>query len=235
MTIAATTSLSRAFTLMEVMLAVVIFSVVVVAMNAVFFGAMRLREKTAASVEEALPLQQTLAILRADLQGIVLPGTNNVNGPLKSLGTTVGVNQQGTGPDIFTSTGVIDDYTPFGAVQKVTYYLKSPTNGIVVGRGKDLYRAVTRNLLATTQEVPAEQGLMNDVEQIQFFYYDGSQWKETWDATTDTAVLPRAIKVQLQLATQATGVSMRDRTPVEMIVPIVVQPSTNTTTTAQTE
>jgi len=41
----------EAFTLIEIMLAVAIFAVVLAAINGVFYGAMRLRAKTAAAVE----------------------------------------------------------------------------------------------------------------------------------------------------------------------------------------
>src|SRR4051794_21731005 len=63
------------FTLLELLLAVAIFGIVLAAINTVFFSAMRLRNKTVAAIQEALPLQQTLTLIKHDLQGLVVPGT----------------------------------------------------------------------------------------------------------------------------------------------------------------
>src|SRR4051812_27608323 len=63
-----------AFTLLEVMLAIVIFSIVLAAIHTVFYAAVQLRNKTTQAVEQAIPLQQTLAIIKRDLANIVLPG-----------------------------------------------------------------------------------------------------------------------------------------------------------------
>ena len=63
----------RGFTLIEVLLATAIFSIVLVAINVVFFAALHLRQRTTAAVDGALPLNQALAILRKDLQNTVAP------------------------------------------------------------------------------------------------------------------------------------------------------------------
>src|SRR5437773_2006618 len=73
----------RAFTLLELLIAVAIFAMVLLAINGVFYGAMRLRTKTSRMVEASLPIQQTVAILKRDLQGIVVPG-GMLSGSLKS-------------------------------------------------------------------------------------------------------------------------------------------------------
>ena len=52
----------RAFTLLELLLAVMVFSVVVLSLHYVFHGALRLRNKVVAALEESLPLQQALAL-----------------------------------------------------------------------------------------------------------------------------------------------------------------------------
>src|SRR5437763_10545402 len=62
------------FTLLELLIAVAIFAVVLAAINGVFYGAMRLQRSSSRSVEESLPIQQALAIIKRDLQGLVAPG-----------------------------------------------------------------------------------------------------------------------------------------------------------------
>jgi type II secretion system protein J len=226
--VGATTANRRgsAFTLLELLLAVAIFGIVLAAINTVFYGALRLRNKTTAAIEESLPLQQTLALMKRDLQGLMVPGT--LAGPLQTAqasGMTSQQQQQG-GTVFFTCTGAMDDVVPFGDVQKITYSLKAGDNR---STGRDLVRVVNRNVLGT-QEQLLEQWLMGGVENLQFLYYDGNAWKDSWDSTTadtvtgKTNMLPKAVKVQIQLA---ANVGDARKLPAEMVVPILVEGRTN--------
>src|SRR6266571_3956497 len=62
---------ARAFTLIEVLLAVSVFAIVLIAINTVFYSALRLRATTARVLDQSAPLQQTLIVLRRDLHGAV--------------------------------------------------------------------------------------------------------------------------------------------------------------------
>src|SRR5437879_6245089 len=64
---------SPAFTLMEMLLALAVSAIVVAAIGGVFYSALRLRERTAAAVDQAAPLRQALAVIRRDLQGVLPP------------------------------------------------------------------------------------------------------------------------------------------------------------------
>src|SRR5437660_12636114 len=75
------------FTLLELLIAISIFAMVLTAINGVFYAAMRLQSKTSRSVEEGVPLQQAVGVLKRDLQGIVLPG-GVLGGSLQSGTTT---------------------------------------------------------------------------------------------------------------------------------------------------
>jgi prepilin-type N-terminal cleavage/methylation domain-containing protein len=90
---------ARAFTLIEVLLAVGIFAIVLFAINTVFFSALKLERATSRIVDARAPLNQAFAILRHDLQGAVQPMTNSTllprnfttggrSGPLASSATT---------------------------------------------------------------------------------------------------------------------------------------------------
>ena len=225
--------------MIEVLLAVGIFSIVLLAIHLVFYGAVRLRNKTATEIEEALPLQQTLTLLRRDLSSLVLPG-GVLSGELQTTPTTgTQLGQTGSAPlattaadlpgqsspAFYTTTAAIDDLYPWGEVQRVSYFLAVPTNRTV---GRDLFRSVARNLLPTLEEQPEEQWLMGGVESILFYYYDGQQWQETWDSTTATNQLPGAIKVAIQLAS-TESLPTTSRAPVELVVPILVRAGTNQT------
>jgi type II secretory pathway component PulJ len=229
---------THSFTLIEVLLAVVVFSIVLVAIHLVFYGSIRLRNKTTLALDNAAPLRHTLTIIKRDLANLVVPG-GTLSGQLQSTPTVGGqpgqsqpgsltalggVGQGQTSPEFYTAVGILDDTVPWAEVEKVSYYLADPTNNTL---GKDLFRTVTRNLLPTLEEQPLDQWLMGGVQGIAFYFYDGTQWRDSWDSTTETNQLPPAIKVQLQLAVEDAAQAQRPL--IELVVPLVAQARTNQT------
>ena len=223
------------FTLLELLLAVLVFSIVLGAIHVVFFSAFRLRNRTADAIERSLPLQQALTIIKRDLANIVPPG-GPLSGALQSTptistsGSMSGSLNRQNGPHFYTATGILDDNAPWGEIRRVSFYLAPPTND---APGLDLYRSVARNLLPITQDETDDQFLMNGVEAISFQYFDGNAWRDTWDSTqADSATgltnnLPRAIKLELQLYSERSSFGMP--APVQLIVPVVVLARTNAT------
>jgi len=225
---------SFGFTLLELILAILVFAIVLSAIHVVFFTALRLRNRTSEAIERALPLQQTLGIIKRDLANLVPPG-GTLSGQLQSAPTTTATGSsvsRANGPQFYTTVGLVSDSQPWGEIERVTYVLGTPTNDAA---GMDLYRSVTRNLLPATQDVSDDQFLMGGVDAITFQYYDGNNWKDTWDSTQADAVtgltnnLPRAIKLSLALHTDAQ--SLGTPAPVELIVPLPVLARTNVITT----
>lgn len=231
-----------AFTLIELLLAMVLVGLVLAAIMGVFYGAFRLRAQTVALVEQGLPVQRALSILRQDLAGMVLPGgilsSNLLTDDSSSLAAVRG---QRVSPPLFTSNGLSTDLEPWADIQCVTYYLRPPTNQFGVN-GLDLFRMVNRNLLPLNTDIPREEWMMSGVERVTFSYYDGTQWKTSWNSTNDVTTLPTAIKVEIQLApaleVAANGVrktSGRQVRPViELISPIFLTPVTNTSVSSST-
>jgi type II secretory pathway pseudopilin PulG len=210
--------------LVEVILAVAISAIVLVAIGGVFFSAVRLREKTSATLDAALPATQALAILRRDLQGTVGP-YNVLAGDFKcgaqTMGVTMGLGSaSGLGLDFFTSTGAINDNEPWGDIQEVYYQLKDSADRNQAG--KDLVRYVNRNLLATSMPTPDEQWLMGNIDSVQFECYDGTQWRNTWDTSMGDTNLPTAVRVSIQLMAEP-GVDARNLHPLGIVVPLVTQ------------
>ena len=223
---------TRAFTLIEVMIAMAVFAIVMAAINGIFWGALRLRNKSVESIDAAMPKERALAMMRNDLANIVPP-----SGRFFSAFTTIGATTNANGmavnnmpgqnsPEFTTTGGVIDDNTMWGDVQRVSYQLQLSTNDTA---GKDLYRTVKRNLTPAVQQTSDQQPILTGVQSIFFYYHDGSIWKETWDSTNETLILPRAIKVQLQMASQERG--RLAPPPVELTVSLI-DAGTNSTQVA---
>lgn len=221
-----------AFTLIEVILAIAIFAIVLVAMNTAFFAAVRLRQKTSDALESSRPLNQGLALLRRDLQNAVPPG-GVLKGDFRSGGAGGGagsrssattgkgavvntLGSQNPGLDFFTATGALGDDAPWGDIQEVNYQLMDPLDS-AHSYGKDLVRTVNRNLLATATQATEVQRLAGNIENLDFSYFDGTQWRDTWDTGSGDTGLPLAVRVSVQLAS-SEGPSRGITQPLQMVV-----------------
>lgn len=222
----------HAFTLIEMVLAIGVAAIVLIAVNAVLFAALRLRDATADMVDAATPVDQAVTFLRRDLQCVVTPtnGTTKVLSGDFRVGnvTSLGVPEP-VAIEMFTATGTLSVNAPWADIQRVTYELKQPTDRNAVG--KDLVRSVVRNLLTMTTPDVQDQLMLSGVENIKFTCFDGALWQDTWDTTGMTSVntnLPLAVRVDIQM----TGNSGASAQPIEIIVPIDSRSRTNAVLTA---
>jgi len=213
------TNKANAFTLIEMILAIGVAAIVLIAVNAVFFTSLHLRDDTSDMVDAATPIDATVTFLKRDLQCVVTPtnGTSKVLSGGFRVGdgiTSVGVSDP-VAIEMCTATGALSDSQPWGDIQRVTYELKNSTTAGAAGR--DLYRSVSRNLLAVSTPTVDDQLMMRGVASVKFSCYDGAIWQDAWDTTSASAVntnLPTAVRVTIQMAGKA------DAQPVEIVVPI---------------
>jgi type II secretion system protein J len=224
------TNNKRAFTLIEMILAIGVAAIVLVAANAVFFTALHLRNTTSDAVDAATPVDQALSILRRDLQCAVTPQANGIMSGGFRIGnvTSTGISDP-VAAEIYTATGALSQNNPWGDIQRVTYELKNSNRGAA---GSDLYRSVTRNLLTTATPDVEDQLMIRGVQSVQFSGYDGMQWIDAWD-TTDTSSANTNLPVAVRVDIQFTGYD-KNTSPIEILVPIDSQSRTNTTSTAGT-
>jgi prepilin-type N-terminal cleavage/methylation domain-containing protein len=215
----------RAFTLVEILIAISIMAMVLVSIQAAFFGALKLRQHTIDNLDSRQPTEEALQIIQHDLANLVISTNGVIIGPLQSINQTNLIPGQ-VGPDFYTSGGELDGMSPWGNVEKIDYLLTPATNG-TPGPGQDLVRAITRNLLPISQQpMPEEnQTLLNGVQSLTFLYYDGTQWDQAWDTTQQTN-LPQAIKVQIVMTPRA-GSAVLGNPPIELVVPIDTLLNTN--------
>ena len=209
------------FTLIEVLLALGICAIVLVVITSVFAGALRLQERASQNLDESLPIERAMNLLRRDLKNAVPPG-GMLAGPMQS-GSLEGGMDAGDGIQIYTTTGLITPTAPWGEIQMVTYGLQSPADSSS-SPGKDLVRTVTRNLLSTTTPDEDDQFIASGVQSMSFSYFDGQNWLDTWDDTTETN-LPVAVRVSLQLAPK--NATQTAPAPIQLLVPLMAQVYTN--------
>jgi type II secretion system protein J len=212
------------------LIAISIFSILLVAIHTVFYTALRLRNTTVESLEASLPQEQALNVIQHDLVNIVTTTNGVFLGPLQTTNPTNTLPDQ-IGPHFYTTGGELDGMVPWGNVEQIDYLLSQPTNGNR-GPGRDLIRAVTRNLLPVTQlpQPDEKHALLSGVQNLTFLYYDGTTWQPQWDTTQQTN-LPTAIKVQIQMAAQPGQTSRT--APLELVIPMDVLLTTNPITGLQ--
>jgi len=206
-----------------------ICAIVLVAVNAVFATAIRLRDRTSAGVDEGLPIERTMELLRRDLKGAVGPRgflAGDFKCGTQAVGATMGLSGEagGAGLDFFSATGSIGEDAPWGDIQEVLYELKAPVDRNQ--GGMDLVRCVNRNILAVTTQVPEIQPLLSHVETVQFDCFDGSQWRDTWDTSSGDTNLPSAVRIRIQLLAKP-GEDASKKPPLEMLVPLITVTRTN--------
>ena len=181
-------------------------------------------------IEQTIPSNHVASMIKADLQGTLVPSG--------TLAGQITGTSQGSGNSqlqVYTTTGIVDAVPPLGNVlpppwgdiQKVSYYLKDSLSA-TRSNGKDLIRAITRNLLASGEPDLFEQAVMSGVSLLTITYYSGLSWHDSWDATAQDTPVPQAVKVEIDFAQQTSKDPARS--PIEIVVPLTMQAGTNTTT-----
>lgn len=211
---------------MEMILAIGVATLTLLAATMVLFTSLHLQSDTAAITDAAGPMDNTVEYIKRDLAGCVTPtnGTSKVLSGGFRAGNGV-VSQGISGAiqvEMCTTTGALSDRQPWAEIQRVAYGLKAPSDAGATGQ--DLYRYVVRNLLTFNQPEVEEQFLLSGVASLNVTCYDGATWQAAWDTTSTMSVntnLPLAVKVQLKLA----GNSRSE--PIQIVVPIDAVARTN--------
>lgn len=193
----------QGFTLVELIIAVVVFSVLASIMYPALHGVLSKREILQVEMERTASLQKAMLILQTDFEQLRLRGIRDQFGDTKDPFYT------------HTSGGEIAlEFTRGGQSNP----LKQTRSSLIrVGYGlkeEKLIRYQWRVLDRAQDSVPVEVALMEDVSGVSFkFLADGDSWSETWPAAkspsaslpgnpnpdqTDQAALPKAVEVIIE-------------------------------------
>ena len=186
----------QAFTLIEVLFATLAFSIVLAAINSVFYTSIRLRERVTQKESIFKPRIHALELIKQDLRATFFSEGMRANRffaePLSGSATNADQLQ------FFTSSGQTREEAPWSDVQMVEYYLAPTLDPRKDPNSLDLVRAVTRNILTSTYQPPIEQRLVNGLSSFNLNFFDGEIWQETWDSELQDPGLPKAVQIYLE-------------------------------------
>ena len=210
---------------MELILASAMISVVAVSLFATLRVAFKARDRALATVGPARAAEVAIDLLRRDLES-ALPPTGVIAGSfigdagLEAGGTSVVefyavsgptpgmLARQAPGGGGLTGSPAAApwdrrDATLAGGVRRVRLLVRQAVAGNGVDPAADtgmvLVRQTTQNVLAAAEPVPEEEILCRGVRGFYLRYFDGTQWLDVWDSTTQGNTLPQAIELTLDM------------------------------------
>lgn len=108
-------------------------------------------------------------------------------------------------------------------VREVTYSL-APQPNDTTGTLFILQRSIITNLLAPEAPTPVVDNLCDNVLALNFQYFDGTNWWNSWDSTQQGNTLPTAVQVTLQLQPPVIGQPDPNNPPTPYVVVRVFEP-----------
>jgi type II secretion system protein J len=191
----------RGFTLLEVILAMLMASLLAVGMYQAMHVAFGARKTALTASDPVRAVAIAADLVRNDLQSVP-PPTGILAGPFQ------GTHQSGpNGSDndnltFYTIAADPSASNPQNATQDNP--LSEGIRKVELGIRSDaqppaLVRRVTRNLMPGQEAKVEEEILARDVRGLSLRYFDGSNWQTDWDSTTVGDVLPLSVAVTVEL------------------------------------
>lgn len=219
-----------AFTLIEIAMALAGAAIVLAAVFGIFSKAVQLRNAATERTRESRVQARALNVLRQDLRNALFSG-----GVLAAQLTGSATSPDSSFPGYlkFTATNARmageAEETLAADIQEVTYSVATDPDSADRTAGR-LIRTARSNLLSTATEEPNEETLLPGVDGIEVAFYDGQDWKPSWEVTEEERTLPKAVRVRVQLAAPAPGETAP--APLEVLVPWTTQPAIDPPATA---
>ena len=209
------------FTLMEVMFATMAFALILLVMQMTFSGALGLRNRMQKRVDQQAALTLAMSVMKRDLENMIVTGGLMAEGIFcGEMGSPDMPNDQ---LEFYSTTAVVSDQLPWGDVQKVGYLLGvDPMQTVTTNLGQALMR-MSRNALPleANEEAPVETLMLDNVRSLQFEFFDGLEWLQTWDSTVNEPAVPLAVRAMVEVFTDNPNPTGRQTRIWEVLVQIL--------------
>lgn len=185
---------NRGFTLLELLLAMTMMTIIAASLYTSMSIGFKARESAERVVQEGRSLEIAVELIRGMLASAMVP-TGIMAGEFE------GEDENGDeGYDADTLTFYTADYNPVedelaGDIEKVEICMseREDTDEPVI------VRKVTTNLLSPKTLDPEEEILCGNVRSLNLRYYDGSDWQDDWDSSDNDDELPEAVEITIVL------------------------------------
>ena len=187
----------EAFTLLEMLVALALMGIVAVSLYASLRIGFKARESVRSALEPVRRTQLALDLVGADIRA-ALPPAGVLAGEF--IGQNL-VGDNGQDSDVLVlhvSSSVAPSEGSVCGTTKIELALSLPTGE----SGPALVRRVTTQLLAPETPEPREEVLCRNVSRLNIRYFDGSDWLDVWDSTTQNNLLPLAVEVAMEVKLQ---------------------------------
>lgn len=193
-----------AFTLIEMITALLMVAMLAGSMYASLRIAFRAQAAAEAAVEPARTADVAMELLRDDIQNAFPPSTTE-NQILKVFIGTDATDARGADADtleLCTTADAKEHAAANGELKQVILKVNAPANT----SDHILVREVARNLLTNgTEPRWDEEIICRGVAGFNLRYFDGEAWQDSWDSNTSFIPLPLAVEVTLQLDRPTAG------------------------------
>ncbi len=193
---------NRAFTLLELLVAMTLMVAAASCLYTALYTGFRAQRSARAAIEPTETAINAIELLKQDISGVVPP-----DGTLAGafLGTdSAGIRGVEADSVSFYTThlyGSTDQ--PAGGLEQVELLLEEDAD--TDDGTYRLIRRATTNLLPLKTAESEEQILCRQVVSLNYRYYDGNDWVDQWDSTADANSLPRAVEIDIQIAHKDTS------------------------------
>jgi len=188
--------LHSGFTLLEVLIAMTLMAVISMSLYSSMYVAMKSKKSIEQAIGPYRYLNPTFDFLQKDL-ACALPPSDVLAGVFQGVdGSIAGT----AGADIllfFTSNYIPGEDEIACDIAQTEYFLESRDGW----EDSVLVRRQTTNLLSPKTVEGISEVICRGVKSFNLQYYDGYEWLDTWDSTTQDNMLPAAVAINLIVKT----------------------------------
>ena len=189
-----------AFTLLEMLVAMTLMSVLAGSLYASLHIAFTARRSAVSAIEPVRAAQLAIELVREDIES-ALPPTGILAGAFYGQDLTDSAGRDADALLFYSSALGPEAAEGTGDITRIELAFVSPPDATE----RVLVRRSTTNLLAPETVEPSEEILCRGVLGFNLRYFDGSDWQDSWDSSSQDNVLPLAVEVALEVDRPTRG------------------------------
>lgn len=185
-----------AFTLLEMIAAIVLIAALIGAMYTSLFAGYRARVAAERRIKPARDASMALSLIKADMDAVMRPrGVLAAEFIGEYTRDEFGIESHRL--IIHTASNIPSGDSPACDIRRVEYALER-TNELEETDAA-LVRRIITNLLAPATPEPVTEILCRGVHDFRVYFFAGGNWHETWDSADMNDTLPRAVEIYIEL------------------------------------